>query len=151
MTGRAGPLLAALSVALTLLALEGIVRLRLSEANRAALPHVGVDAETERRLEWVERGRAARGAEAWQLDIPDPVLGWRPRPGISTRSVRPGSYDVTVTTNAQGLRGRRPARTAHGRLPTTSASTTRRRTQADALSCCCFAVRRSARRSWAVR
>ncbi len=109
MTGRAGPLLAALSVALTLLALEGIVRLRLSDANRAALPHVGVDAETERRLEWVERGRAARGAEAWQLDVPDPVLGWRPRPGISTRSVRPGSYDVTVTTNAQGLRGRRPA------------------------------------------
>lgn len=105
----AGPLLAALSVAATLLGLEAAVRLRVSPANQAALPHVGVDAETQRRLEWFERGRAARGAEAWQLDIPDPRLGWRPKPGIVARSVRPGSYDVTVTTNAQGLRGRRPA------------------------------------------
>jgi GDSL-like Lipase/Acylhydrolase family len=105
----AGPLLAALSAAVTLLVLEGAVRVRLSPANREALPHVGVDAEAQRRLEWVERGRAARGADAWQIDIPDPLLGWRPKPGIVVRSVRPGSYDVTVTTNPQGLRGGRPA------------------------------------------
>src|SRR4029453_1113249 len=104
-----GPLVAALSVAATLLALEGAVRLRLSSANRDALPHVGVDAETQRRLEWVGAGRAARGAEAWEIDIPDPTLGWRPKPGISVHSVHPGSYDVMVTTNPQGLRGARPA------------------------------------------
>ena len=114
----AGPLVAALSVAATLLALEGIVRLRVSPANRAALPHVGVGAETQRRLEWVEQGRATRGAEAWQLDIPDPVLGWRPKPGIVAHSVRSGSYDVTVTTNAQGLRGGRP--TARATRPDTT-------------------------------
>jgi hypothetical protein len=103
----AGPLLAALSVAGTLVALEGAVRLRLSPANRAALPHVGADGETQRRLEWVERGRAVRGAEGWQLDVPDPLLGWRPRPGIVARSARPGASDVTITINAEGLRGRR--------------------------------------------
>ena len=35
------------------------------------------------------------------------MLGWRPKPGIQVRSTQPGSYDVTVTTNADGLRGRR--------------------------------------------
>jgi hypothetical protein len=105
----AGPVLGALSVAVAVLALEGAVRLRLSPANRSALPHVGVDGETQRRLEWVERGRAARGAEAWEIDVPDPLLGWRPKPGIAVRSVRPGSYDVTISTNPQGLRGRREA------------------------------------------
>ena len=113
-----GPLVAALSVVATLLVLEGTVRLRLSPANREALPHVGVDAETQRRLEWVERGRAARGAEAWELDVPDPMLGWRPKPGISVRSVHPGSYDVMVTTNPQGLRGARPAQ--HAKRPGTT-------------------------------
>src|SRR4030095_261544 len=58
---------------------------------------------------WGGRGRAARGAEAWEIDVPDATLGWRPKPGISVRSVHPGSYDVMVTTNPQGLRGARPA------------------------------------------
>jgi len=102
----AGPLLAALSVVATLVVLEGATRARLSTAVRARLPHVGADGETERRLEWVERGRAGAGAESWLLDVPDPVLGWRPKPGIRVRSVEPGSYDVTVTTTADGLRGR---------------------------------------------
>lgn len=105
----AGPLVAAFSVVATLVAIEGAIRLRLPASTRAALPHVGADPETQRRLEWVERGRAARGAEAWLLDVPDPLLGWRPKPGIRTRSVRPDSYDVTVTINPQGLRGRRAA------------------------------------------
>jgi hypothetical protein len=111
----AGPLVAALAVVATLAALEVGVRLRLSSATRAALPHVGADPETQRRLEWVERGRAERGAEAWLLDVPDPLLGWRPKPGIRTRSVRPDSYDVTVTINPQGLRGARPAQ--HEKAP----------------------------------
>jgi hypothetical protein len=102
----AGPLIAALSVAAVLLVLEAGTRVRLSVPERARLPHVGVSGETERRLEWVEHGRAGGGAESWLIDVPDPVLGWRPRPGVQVRSVVPGSYDVTVTTTADGLRGR---------------------------------------------
>ncbi len=97
---------AALSLAATVVVLEGVVRLRLSRWTRAALPHVGVDGETQRRLEWVERGRTATRPQAWPLDVPDPLLGWRPKPGTQVRSVRPDAYDVTVTINAQGLRGR---------------------------------------------
>jgi len=103
----AGPLMAALSVAATLVALEVGTRARLSPPERARLPHVGVSGETQRRLEWVEHGRASGGAESWLIDVPDPVLGWRPKPGIQVRSTQPGSYDVTVTTTADGLRGRR--------------------------------------------
>jgi hypothetical protein len=102
----AGPLIAVLSVAATLAVLETTARVRLSPTARAALPHVGATGEMQRRLEWVERGRADGGAESWQIDVPDPLLGWRPKAGIRTRSMRPGSYDVTVSTNAQGLRGR---------------------------------------------
>ncbi len=100
----AGPLVAAVAMAATVVLLEGAVRLRLSPAERAALPHVGADGETQRRLEWV--ARAGTRADSWQLDVPDPVLGWRPKPGIQVRSERPGAYDVTVTINPQGLRGR---------------------------------------------
>jgi hypothetical protein len=103
----AGPLLAVLAATATLLVLDGAVRLRLSPEDRATLPHVGADPEMQRRLEWVERGRAARGGDAWLLDVPDPVLGWRPKPASRVRSVHPGSFDVTVTINAAGLRGRR--------------------------------------------
>jgi len=60
----AGPLIAALSVAAALLVLEAGTRLRLSPAERARLPHVGVSGETERRLEWVEHGRAGGGARS---------------------------------------------------------------------------------------
>src|SRR5262245_65994685 len=52
-----GPLLAASMVVATLATLEGGARLRLDETKRAELPHVGVGAEMQQRLHWVERGR----------------------------------------------------------------------------------------------
>jgi hypothetical protein len=103
----AGLLVAAVSIAVTLLALEGVARVRLSTSARATLPHVGADSETQRRIEWREQSRDR--SESWAIDIPDPWLGWRPKPGIQVRSARPGSFDVTVSVNAQGLRGRAPA------------------------------------------
>jgi hypothetical protein len=100
----AAPVLATISVAAMLLALEGAARLRVSGEERAQLPHVGADGETQRRLAWAERDHASDGA-SWQFDVPDPLLGWRPRPGVHARSVHPGSYDVMNTIDAQGLRG----------------------------------------------
>ena len=111
-----GPLVAVASVVVTLLVLEGIARIRLTPSQRAALPHVGADAETQRRIEW--RERSGDRSEAWAIDVPDPQLGWRPRPDIQVRSARPGSYDVTVTVNSQGLRSRAP--TAVERTPGTT-------------------------------
>ncbi len=102
----AGPLVAVGAVLVTVLVLEGVARLRLTPVDRDGLPHVGADAELQRRLEW--RARAGERREAWAIDVPDPVLGWRPRPGFQTRSARPGAFDVAVSINAQGLRGRTP-------------------------------------------
>jgi hypothetical protein len=104
----AAPALAALSLVATLLVLEGTARLRLSREQRAQLPHVGASVEDQRRIAWAERDHASDGA-SWQFDVPDALLGWRPRPGVHARSVHPGSYDVMVTTDAQGLRGPRDA------------------------------------------
>jgi len=101
-----GLAVAVASVAATLVVLEGIARFRVDRVARAALPHVGAGAETQRRIEWRQRRRD--GAAGWALDVPDAQLGWRPKPGIQVRSARPDSFDVTVTINPQGLRGRAP-------------------------------------------
>ena len=105
----AAPVLAALSLVATLGALEGVMRWRLPADERAALPHVGASSELEHRLDWAERSHTTDGA-SWQFDVPDPLLGWRPRAGVHARSVHPGSYDVVNTIDAQGLRGVRDAR-----------------------------------------
>src|SRR5262249_24880550 len=100
----AAAVLATVWVGAMRLARGGAARLRVSGEERAQLPHVRADGETQRRLAWAERDHASDGA-SWQFDVPDPLLGWRPRPGVHARSVHPGSYDVMNTIDAQGLRG----------------------------------------------
>src|SRR4029453_9158773 len=97
----------------TLAARGGGARVRLDAAKRAELPHVGVDAEMQQRLQWVERGRTRVEESSWPLTLPDPLLGWRLRPGVHIRTTRPGSYDATVTTNGDGLRGAGAPPVAH--------------------------------------
>jgi hypothetical protein len=100
----AAPALSAASLALALLAAECGLRLALPATQRAALPRVGLSEEAQARLTWVERRRLRGPSTLHEFDLPDPVLGWRVRPGVHVRSVKPGSYDVMVTTNDQGLR-----------------------------------------------
>ena len=88
-------------------AVELALRLVLPPASSAALPHVLLSDESEARLQWLERH--ARGESSrYAFDEPDPLLGWRVKPNADVRAQKPGSYDVVVHTNNQGLRGREP-------------------------------------------
>ena len=73
-------LLSIVTVVATLAALEGLLRLssRRPTINQA-----------ETRAQWIE---------------PDPVLGWRKRPGVRVTYRQP-EYTVEVATNSRGLRG----------------------------------------------
>lgn len=99
--------LALASVVLLLSAGELATRLALGRAGVAALPRACVDASAERRAAWRAR-RLAEGADPYGFDRPDPRLGWRLAAGVDLRSTKPGSYDVRVRSNPQGLRGSRP-------------------------------------------
>jgi len=99
-------LLVVLSVLGTVLALEAWARLTTSDRERAQLPHVGLGREDEYRLAWLAE-HEERGIEEHDLMGHDPLLGWRPRPSVRTRLVKPGSYDVPAATNSAGLRGSR--------------------------------------------
>jgi hypothetical protein len=81
--------------------LEAGVRLHLTAGEESALPHVALGWDAQNLLAYLDRAR--HGPDA--LHRPDRLLGWRPRAGVRTRGVLPGSYDVDVTTNAHGLRG----------------------------------------------
>lgn len=72
------------------------------------MPHVGLSEEAQRRSSWIDRRRLQGASALQQFDLPDPLLGWRVRPGVQVRSAKPESYDVVVTTNNQGLRANTP-------------------------------------------
>ena len=102
------------SVVVTLLVLEGH-RARPSHTveQRAALPHVGADAETQRRIEWRERSGDQSGG-LLAIDVPIPQLG------VAAAARHPGPQRAArvlrrhVTVNPQGLRGAgRAAARAH--------------------------------------
>jgi hypothetical protein len=86
-------------------ALEAGARWWLPAPARSALPHVGLGKEAQDRLRWLERRKD--GGAGLGLMRPDPVLGWRPRPGVRLRQTEPGVYDVEVSTDGEGLRGAR--------------------------------------------
>lgn len=50
------------------------------------------------------------------IEIYDPLLGWRPRPGLATRLKAP-EFDVAVRINAQGFRADREVPDARGARP----------------------------------
>jgi hypothetical protein len=102
---RAAAALAAVSLVVSLFALEIGTRLWLDAGQRAALPHVGLDAESEDRLRWIER-RVSTEEEAWRLNVPDALLGWRLRPHVRMRMRKAGAYDVVARVNHRGLRGK---------------------------------------------
>lgn len=99
----AGPALAVVVGVATLLAIETGVRVMLSARAEAALPHVGLDAAEDARLRWMERSRASHRS-GMAFDVPDPLLGWRPRASLD-RTRRVDGETVRITTDAHGLRG----------------------------------------------
>ncbi len=100
------------SLALVVLGGEFALRLLLGRDGIAGLPRAFVDAAGERKSQWRAR-RAAAGGDPYGFDEPDPELGWRLRPQADVRSVKPGSYDVAVRANDQGLRGAAPVPPEH--------------------------------------
>lgn len=111
----AAPLLALASLVLAVGAGELLVRASLGRDGVAALPHAFLDASAERRAAWRARARAPGADDSHGYDAPDPRLGWRLAPGVDVRASKPGSYDVRVRSNPQGLRGARPV--AEARSP----------------------------------
>lgn len=108
-----GPALALAATIGTLAALELGTRAMLSAPEQRRLLHVGLDPGEDARLRWMERRRSAHRT-GMAFDVPDPLLGWRPRPGIDRIRVVDGRR-VRITTSAHGLRGADapgPARTA---------------------------------------
>jgi len=99
--------LAGLSFAIALAAAEIGLRLRLSPRAREALPHVGLTAQEHNRLRWLERRATRDGDDGDDLgvDQPDPLLGWAPVPNLARRRAVLGSFDVTIHTTGDGLRG----------------------------------------------
>src|SRR5262249_55809811 len=73
-----GPGLALTATALTLVVLECATRVALTPAAIVSLPHVGLDLAEENHLRWIEHLHASD----WRADEPDPLLGWRRRPGV---------------------------------------------------------------------
>ena len=105
----AAPLLALGSLALSFAAGEAAVRLALGRRGIEALPHAFLDESAGRKAAWRARREGAAAPDPYGFDAPDPRLGWRLAPGVDVRSSKPGSYDVRVGSNPQGLRGSRPA------------------------------------------
>jgi hypothetical protein len=102
--GRAsGIALAVATLVASLGAAEIVLRAILPPTVRATLPGVGLSREEQNRLEWLERVR--ENEHRYGFDEPDPQLGWRVRPNVRMRSVKPGSYDAMVSTTPDGLRG----------------------------------------------
>ena len=100
--------LAVCSLAVGLAIAEVAIRMRLSPHARAALPHVGLGDQDQNRLRWFERRASRHGRDRGDelgFDRPDADLGWSPIPDLARRRVRAGAFDVTIHTNADGLRG----------------------------------------------
>lgn len=104
----AAPLLAIASLFAVLAAGEVLVRAALGRDGVAALPHAFLDASAERLAAWRTRHAPEDSSDRHGYDAPDARLGWRLDAGVDVRSVKPGSYDVRVRSNPQGLRGVRP-------------------------------------------
>lgn len=75
----------------------------LDEVARAELPAVGASADGMNRRAWLARRDERSDGLRW--DRTDPLLGWRPLPGLRRRNRRSGAFDAIVSTNAAGLRG----------------------------------------------
>lgn len=111
-SGRSSPfgsflvnvLLLAVSTAVTLLVLEIGIRLVLDEDKIASLPYAFVNESTQRQMRWTKRQLARSDSDRYGFDEHDPVLGWRLKANVSARSVKEGSYDVSVSSDANGLR-----------------------------------------------
>jgi hypothetical protein len=108
-----GPALALAATLVVLLAIEGGVRAMLSKRAAAALPHVGLDAAENARLRWMARSRDSHRT-GMAFDVPDPLLGWRPRANVD-RARRIDGQTIRVTTDAHGLRAARDV--AEARTP----------------------------------
>jgi len=95
------------SLFVTLLVAELGARVLISDAEREKLPIPFVSEDVLSRLEWQEKHRSGVTENRYGFDAPDPKLGWRLRPGISVASRKVDSYDVTITSNADGIRSQK--------------------------------------------
>lgn len=106
-----GPLLAVGSLLAALLCLEIGLRVVLDEERERMLPRFGVSESIQARIAWAQwqarRDRYGTTSYPSSFDEPDPALGWRVRPNVDVRHVKPGIYEVSVRTNNRGMRGLR--------------------------------------------
>jgi hypothetical protein len=95
------------SVAVALVLGELLLRQVVSRGEIPDRPFASEDT-LEREL-WIKR-RSTVALDPYRFDMPDPLLGWRPKPGVAVRAVRPGSYDVVIRIDENGLRAPGPVR-----------------------------------------
>jgi len=107
-----GPLLAILSLLLMATLLEAGLRVALSAERQQTLPHFGIGEDLQARLAWIDwqkhRDRYGTTSYPSSFDQPDPDLGWKIKPNVAARHVKPGAYEVSVHTNERGMRGTAP-------------------------------------------
>ena len=109
-----GPALALTSVIAALGFVEIGLRVALDDQQQQHLPHFGLSGDMQARLAWLDwqarRDKYGTTSYPSSFDEPDPELGWRIKPDVEVLHVKPGIYEVDVTTNNRGMRGLRPVR-----------------------------------------
>lgn len=97
------------SIVVTLVGAEIALRAALSEQGIAELPRFGLSEDAQAMLAWNDRHKEGHHAGSTSyptsFDEYDPVLGWRVKENVKTRHVKPGIYQVDITTNESGMRG----------------------------------------------
>jgi hypothetical protein len=97
------------SIAIAFVLLELLLRFMLGPAAMEDLPRPFVDEDALARELWMARRQGAVVLDRYAFDMPDQLLGWRPRPGAVVRAARPGVYDVAVHIDDHGLRAPGPS------------------------------------------
>ena len=102
-----------LSLTISLTIAEFGIRLLIDAESQKHLPHFGISEELQSRLKGAERvkHKEKSGTTSYpgSFDIHDPYLGWRVRENANVRHINPGLYEVSIKTNAFGLRGTYPS------------------------------------------
>ncbi len=89
--------------------LEVSVRYYYSSADLLYLPYYGLSSEQHHFLIWKSRpenNKYSTITSPYSFDIHDEKLGWKVKPNARVKHIKPGLWDVSISTNKHGLRGK---------------------------------------------
>ncbi len=100
-----------LAVIVAFLFLEVSARFYFSSTDLLYLPYYGLSNEQHNFLIWKNRpenNKYSTTTSPYAFDIHDEQLGWKVKPNAKVKHIKPGLWDVSISTNKHGLRGKNP-------------------------------------------